>query len=256
MMRFTRAARWWFAIGVFLGTAIPCGRAFAGDHLHRKSQLVAVPVTTVTAPAQAVSIPIYSVPVVQAVPMQFSYIQTTQAGAVYLSAPTQGAAVTTAQAPVINIKLEAPSAPATTAPVPQSANPRSPGRNDHLPNPERGRRSSGRLRGTGFADLCRLERTGVSAGGSDATQRCLEDPYGSLQAPLVLQEQVSSHKRHLVGSLRHRVGPPRADTRRAVRRRTLSGWRPRPDGEVDQASESLASLLPMPSAGCGKRLRK
>lgn len=123
MTRFTRAARWWCAIGVLLGTALPCGRASAGDHLHRKSQLVAVPVTTVTAPAQAVSIPIYSVPVVQAVPMQFSYIQTTQAGAVYLSAPTQGAAVTTAQTPVINIKLEAPSAPATTAPVPQSATP-------------------------------------------------------------------------------------------------------------------------------------
>jgi hypothetical protein len=123
MTRFTRAARWWFALGVLLGTAFPCGTASAGDHFHRKGQLVAVPVTTVAAPAQAVSVPTYSVPVVQAVPMQFSYIQTTQAGAVYLSAPTQGAAVTTAQAPVINIKLEAPSAPATTAPVPQSATP-------------------------------------------------------------------------------------------------------------------------------------
>jgi hypothetical protein len=55
--------------------------------------------------------------------MQLGYIQTTQAGAVYYSAPTQGAAVTTTQAPVINIKLEAPSAPAMTAPVPQSATP-------------------------------------------------------------------------------------------------------------------------------------
>ena len=123
MTRFTRAARRWFTFGVFLGTALSCGRVFAGDHLHQKGQLVAVPVTTATAPAQAVSVPIYSVPVVQAVPMQFGYIQTMQAGAVYLSAPTQGAAVTTAQAPVINIKLEAPSTPATTATVPQSGIP-------------------------------------------------------------------------------------------------------------------------------------
>jgi hypothetical protein len=66
-----------------------------------------------------VSVPIYSVPVVQAVPVQLGYIQNVQAGAVYLSPSTQGAAVTAAQAPVINIKLEAPPAAATTAPAPQ-----------------------------------------------------------------------------------------------------------------------------------------
>jgi hypothetical protein len=123
MMRFTSAVRWWFALGVLLGTSLSCGTALAGDHLHPKGQLVAVPVTTATAPAQAVSVPIYSVPLVQAVPMQLNYLQTVQAGAVYLSAPTQGAAVTTAQAPVINIKLEATSAPASSAPLPQSAIP-------------------------------------------------------------------------------------------------------------------------------------
>jgi hypothetical protein len=123
MTRFTRTARRWFAVGVFLGSALTCGRGFAGDHLHQKGQLVAVPVTTVTAPAQAVSVPVYSVPVVQAVPMQFGYIQTLQAGAVCLSAPYQGAAVTTAQAPVINIKLEVPSTPAMTATTPRSAIP-------------------------------------------------------------------------------------------------------------------------------------
>jgi hypothetical protein len=84
---------------------------------------VAVPLTSVTAPAQAVSVPIYPAPAVQAVPVQFGYIQTVQAGAVCLTAPTQGAAVTTAQAPVINIKLEAPSTPAMAAPAPQSASP-------------------------------------------------------------------------------------------------------------------------------------
>ena len=120
MTRFKRAAGRWFTFGVFLGTALSCGRVFAGDRLHQKGQLVAVPVTTVTAPAQAVPVPIYSVPVVQAVPMQFGYIQPMQTGAVYLSAPTQSAAVTTAQAPVINIKLEASSTPAMTATVPQS----------------------------------------------------------------------------------------------------------------------------------------
>jgi hypothetical protein len=123
MTSFTRPIRRWFALGAVLGASLPCGTALAGDHLHRKGQLVAVPVATAAAPVQAVSVPIYSVPVVQAVPMQLGYIQTTQAGAVYLSAPTQGSASTTAQAPVINIKLEAPPAPATTAPVPQSAIP-------------------------------------------------------------------------------------------------------------------------------------
>jgi hypothetical protein len=121
MMRFTRPARRWFAVGLFLGASLSCGPALAGDHFHRNGQLVAV--TTAPAPAQAVSAPIYCVPVVQTVPVQLGYIQTVQAGAVYLSAPTQGAAVTTAQAPVINIKLEAPAAPTTTAPVPQSASP-------------------------------------------------------------------------------------------------------------------------------------
>jgi hypothetical protein len=123
MTSFTRPIRRWFALGAVLGASLPCGTALAGDHLHRKGQLVAVPVATAAAPVQAVSVPIYSVPVVQAVPMQLGYIQTTQAGAVYLSAPTQGSTSTTAQAPVINIKLEAPPAPAATAPVPQSAIP-------------------------------------------------------------------------------------------------------------------------------------
>ena len=52
MTRFTRAAGRWFTFGVFLGTALSCGRVFAGDRLHQKGQLVAVPVTTVTAPAR------------------------------------------------------------------------------------------------------------------------------------------------------------------------------------------------------------
>ena len=123
MTRFTRSARRWSSLGLCLGASLSCGSVLAGDHLHRKGQLVAVPVTTTTAPAQAVSVPIYSIPTVQAVPVQLGYIQTVQAGAVCLSAPTQCAAVTTAQAPVINIKLEAPPTAATTAPVSQGAIP-------------------------------------------------------------------------------------------------------------------------------------
>ena len=217
MTRFTRAAGRWFTFGVFLGTALSCGRVFAGDRLHQKGQLVAVPVTTVTAPAQAVPVPIYSVPVMQAVPMQFGYIQPMQAGAVYLSAPTQSAAVTTAQAPVINIKLEAPSTPAMTATVPRAGS-QPPGRISSLPSPERGRSSAGHLRGPGFADLLRLERSCVSAGGSNAALRRLEGPHAVFSSTARSSRASEFATRDVVRSSRYPVGPRRADTRRAVGR--------------------------------------
>ena len=192
MTRFTRAAGRWFTFGVFLGTALSCGRVFAGDRLHQKGQLVAVPVTAVTAPAQAVSVPIYSVPVVQAVPMQFGYIQPMQAGAVYLSAPTQSAAVTTAQAPVINIKLEVPSTPAMTATVLRRARiPTAQAASVACPAPSVAAAPQVTYAVPASPTYAVYERSCVSAGGTHAALRCLEGPHRSLQAPPVLQEQVS-----------------------------------------------------------------
>ena len=123
MTRFTRAARRWFAVGVFLGTALSCGRVFAGDHsASKRSARGRSRHHGDCSGSGGVG------------PGLFRSGGAGSSHAVRLHSdlagwgglpfcPYQGAAATTAQAPVINIKLEVPSTPAMTATAPQSAIP-------------------------------------------------------------------------------------------------------------------------------------
>jgi hypothetical protein len=131
----------WISVVIGLGAAVSTTPAIAGDHFFHKGQLLAVPATAATVPAQQVAVaapapaPVY--PAVQTVPVQMTYIQPAVAYAqlapmaavqmsyvpVAVQAVPQPATYTftiPAQAPVapaapqINIKLEAQ--PPTAAP--------------------------------------------------------------------------------------------------------------------------------------------